>query len=62
MGDDGYEVQLGLPLRFAIQGAACQGVVQLPSQHRFWPSDAALAAWMLEVEGAQTQLIYRENA
>jgi DNA polymerase-3 subunit alpha len=62
MGDDGYEVQLGLPLRFAIDAQGCKGLVQLPSQYRFWPSDAALAAWMLEVEGAQTQLIYREPA
>jgi DNA polymerase-3 subunit alpha len=62
LGDDGYEVQQGLPLRFAISAADCKGQVQLPSQHRFWPSDAALAAWMLEVEGAQAQIIYRETA
>ena len=60
LGDDGYEVRQGLPLRFEIEGAGSKGCVQLPSQHRFWPSDAALAAWMLEVQGAQTQLVYRE--
>ena len=62
MGSDGYETQVGLPLRFEIQGTDSKGCVQLPSQHRFWPSDAALAAWMLEVEGAQTQLVYRDSA
>jgi DNA polymerase-3 subunit alpha len=61
LGDDGYATQLGLPLRFNITGADSKGCVQLPSQHRFWPSDAALAAWMLEVQGAQTKLVYRET-
>ena len=54
-----YLTVLGLPLRFEIAGAGSKGCVQLPSQHRFWPSDAALAAWMLEVQGAQTQIVYR---
>ena len=59
LADDGYESKLGLPLRFEIAGAGSKGCVQLPSHHRFWPSDAALAAWMLEVQGAQTQIVYR---
>jgi len=60
--DDGYESSKGVPLLFALNDAHCQGAIRLGQQSRFWPSDAALAAWMLESEGARVELVYREDA
>ena len=58
--DDGYTSTKGVPVRLRIQGGDCKGEIDLGAKGRFYPSDAALAAWMLEAEGGQAKLVYVE--
>lgn len=58
--DDGYTSSKGVAVRLRIQGADCTGEIDLGAKARFYPSDAALAAWMLEADGGQARLVYSE--
>ena len=53
----GLRVRLGV--RCEADGMAALAEVDLGEQHKFYPSDAALAAWRAEVGTASCQLVWR---
>ena len=57
--DPDLAVTLGLPIRVHLQRPGVSAQIELGSKARFFPSDAALAAWVAQAHAGQAHIVYR---